>query len=348
MMEPDGNRIAIEGLEHLNDERAERTEAQLELERGLLERFAGAPFKDVLPVAGGVDVWSDDLEGPELFERYLYGASINVSEIRSDGVGEPVRLTMLLPDSATASVELRLVTDIGAEEVIELVRRHLASKGFADVELVPAGVWDGYQDDPGSSTSRAAQATLAAYGREPVLWPIQPFGGPWAHVPRQLGVPALFGGALGYGGNGGGLPDEYCVIESSANVAGLVEAECFYADLLDELRGLGRAQCESCTSPSAAPSRRGWRSSRARPATSAGRSRGAWRDDGFHVVATVYDGSAGDQRPGRPAVLGRCEWRGARRGRGLGRAELRPGRRRGLPASSSHGSASGTGGSTAS
>ncbi len=237
MMEPDGNRIAIEGLEHLNDERAERTEAQLELERGLLERFAGAPFKDVLPVAGGVDVWSDDLEGPELFERYLYGASINVSEIRSDGVGEPVRLTMLLPDSATASVELRLVTDIGAEEIIELVRRHLASNGFADVELIPAGVWDGYQDDPDSSTSRAAQATLAAYGREPVLWPIQPFGGPWAHVPRQLGVPALFGGALGYGGNGGGLPDEYCVIESSANVAGLVEAECFYADLLTNFAG---------------------------------------------------------------------------------------------------------------
>jgi acetylornithine deacetylase/succinyl-diaminopimelate desuccinylase-like protein len=232
MMEADGNRIAIAGLEQLNDERSARTDAQLKLERDLLERFGDAPFKDVLPVAGGVDVWSDDLDGEALFERYLYGASLNVSEIRSAGVGDPVRLTMLLPDSATASVELRLVTDIAAEEVIELVRRHLASKGFADVQVTPQGVWDGYQDSPDSTTARSAMQTLQAYGREPVVWPIQPFGGPWAHLPRQLGVPALFGGALGYGGNGGGLPDEYYVIDSTANVAGLVEAECYYADLV--------------------------------------------------------------------------------------------------------------------
>jgi acetylornithine deacetylase/succinyl-diaminopimelate desuccinylase-like protein len=139
---------------------------------------------------------------------------------------------MLLPDAATASVELRLVTDIPAEEVIELVRRHLDANGFSDVLLDPQGVWDGNQDSPDSATARATVDTLRAYGREPVLWPIQPFGGPWAHLPRRLGVPALFGGALGYGANGGGLADEFCVIDSDANVAGLVEAECFYADLL--------------------------------------------------------------------------------------------------------------------
>jgi acetylornithine deacetylase/succinyl-diaminopimelate desuccinylase-like protein len=232
LMGPDGNRIAIAGLEHLNDERQEREEAHRELERALLERFDGTPFKDVLPVAGGVDVWVDDLDGPELLERYLYGPSINISEITSDGVGESVRLTMLLPDAATAAVELRLVTDVAAEEVIELVRRHLDSKGFCDVKLTPQGVWDGNQDGPDSATARATVDTLRAYGREPVVWPIQPFGGPWAHLPRRLGVPARFGGALGYGGNGGGLADEFCVIESDANVAGMVEAECFYADLL--------------------------------------------------------------------------------------------------------------------
>ncbi len=232
LMEDDGNRIAIEGLEELNDVRAERTDAQTQLERELLERFQDTPFKDVLPVAGGVDVWAGDLDGPELLERYLYGASINVSEISSAGVGDPVRLTMLLPESATASVELRLVTDVTAEEVIERVRHHLSARGFADVEVLPWGVWDGNRDSPDSTTARATVATLESYGREPVVWPIQPFGGPWAHVPRQLGVPALFGGALGYGGNGGGLPDEYYVIESATNVAGLVEAECYYADLL--------------------------------------------------------------------------------------------------------------------
>jgi hypothetical protein len=131
-----------------------------------------------------------------------------------------------------ASVELRMVTELGAEEILACVRRHLDARGFADIELVPFGRWDGHQQAPDHPIVEAAVSTLRRYGREPVVWPIQPFGGPWAHVPRRLGVPALGSVGLGYSANGGGSANEYLVLESDGRVAGLVEAETFFADLL--------------------------------------------------------------------------------------------------------------------
>src|SRR6187402_1470793 len=43
------------------------------------------------------------------------------------------------------------------------------------------------------------------------VWPIQPGGGPWTVVPNAFNVPCIRGGAIG--GGGGGVTNEYLVIE---------------------------------------------------------------------------------------------------------------------------------------
>lgn len=236
----DGNSIAIGGLEFLNAERRQTTPAEEKLIADLVARYGSGSWSGVLPVTGGVEHWAGDLAGEELLREYLYGPSINIADVRTSASWEPVALTMLIPHEAIASVELRLVTDVPASDVVEKVRRHLASHGFGDIELVPFGVWDGFLQDPDDPIVQATVETLEAYGREPVVWPIQPFGGPWAGTPHQLGVPAITGCALGGGGNGGGSANEYFVVESDTNVAGLVEAERFYADLLLRYAELAR------------------------------------------------------------------------------------------------------------
>jgi acetylornithine deacetylase/succinyl-diaminopimelate desuccinylase-like protein len=240
----DGNAIAIDGLTHLNDERVELSGADRELLEGLIARRDGTAWSSFLPVTGGVERFSRDLDGPELLFEYLYGPSINVSEIRTAGVGDPVRLTMLLPGAARASVELRMVTELGAEEIVEHVRRHLDARGFGDVRLIPQGLWDGHRQATDSVVVKAFVDTLERHGRVPVLWPIQPFGGPWAHLSNSLDVPALGGGALGYGARGGGAADEYFVLESDGRVAGLVEAERYCVDLLLRYAELTRGAAE--------------------------------------------------------------------------------------------------------
>jgi acetylornithine deacetylase/succinyl-diaminopimelate desuccinylase-like protein len=228
----DGNAIEIDGLTHLNEERVELSEADRALLGDLVGRRNGTPWNAFLPVTGGVERFTGDLDGDELLFEYLYGPSLNISEIQTAGVRDPVRLTMLLPGSARASVELRMVTDLAAQEIIDRVRAHLDARGFGDVRLIPQGVWDGHLQPSDSNVVKAFAETLEKHSRVPVLWPIQPFGGPWAHLPNQLGVPALNGGALGYGARGGGSADEYFVLESDGSVAGLVEAERFCVDLL--------------------------------------------------------------------------------------------------------------------
>lgn len=232
MIAPDGNGIAIDGLAEVANAPVLLTGEEQMLVDQLGERFAGGPWNAALPTTAGVTRWAGDLDGDDLLRAYLYAPSINVSAIRTAGVGDTPQLTMLLPDSASASVELRMVTEMPATEVLELVARHLVSHGFAEVEVVPYGVWDGQRISSRTPIVAATLDTLAAYGRAPVIWPIQPFGGPWAGAAQRLGVPSLSGCALGYGAGGGGAANEFYVIESDRNVAGLVAAETYLVDLI--------------------------------------------------------------------------------------------------------------------
>ena len=56
------------------------------------------------------------------------------------------------------------------------------------------------------------------------------FGGPWAHVPRSLGIPGLLGGAVGYGDRAA-TTDEFFVIDGGGRVGGLEDLENFFVDL---------------------------------------------------------------------------------------------------------------------
>jgi acetylornithine deacetylase/succinyl-diaminopimelate desuccinylase-like protein len=241
----DGNSIEIDGLQHVNEERKTVEAWERTIIDELMRRRDGAPWSSFLPVTGGVEHFVGDLNDEALLLEYLYGPSINVSELATAGVADNVKVTMLLPGAARAGVELRMVTDLDAAEIIDRVRQHLDARGFGDIRLVPFGLWNGHQQDDGDPVVAAVADTLRAHSREPVFWPIQPFGGPWAHVPKMLGVPAINGAALGYGAGGGSGADEYFVLESGGNVAGLLEAERFCVDLVlryAELKGNGSAE----------------------------------------------------------------------------------------------------------
>ena len=81
--------------------------AEQALVDGLIAKRGDRAWNTFLPVTGGVERFARDLDGEELFREYLYGPSINVSEIHTSDRDLPVHLTMLLPDGARAGVELR-------------------------------------------------------------------------------------------------------------------------------------------------------------------------------------------------------------------------------------------------
>jgi acetylornithine deacetylase/succinyl-diaminopimelate desuccinylase-like protein len=226
-------KIAIEGwLPHLAKEVVPDSEKPLVDD--LLKRFAGKPWADVIPAMAGPNVakFVDDLDGPDVLTRYIYGSALNIQGVYSGYVG-PGSRTFTIPETATARLDARLVTSAAPDLFIKALRKHLDDNGYADVEIKALSAY------PGSRTPHSAdlvQSWLRAVEKQdgkPVLWPGQAYGGPWSLLAHEFGMPVVFGAGIGHGA-GVGLPDEYVVIDGGGKVSGLKEMARFSVDLVTD------------------------------------------------------------------------------------------------------------------
>jgi acetylornithine deacetylase/succinyl-diaminopimelate desuccinylase-like protein len=201
----------------------------------LVERFAGKEWSEVIPgLAGpGIEHYVDELTGPEVLQRYIYGSGLNIQGIYTGYTG-PGSRTYTIPELATARLDARLVTTAKPSDIVDALRSHLDAQGFSDVEI---DVLSAY---PGSRTSFATplvQAFVTAAeraGGSPIVWPGQGYGGPWSIFSQEFGVPVVFASGIGHGA-GVGQPDEYLVLDGGGKVPGFREMARFGVDLLAEL-----------------------------------------------------------------------------------------------------------------
>jgi acetylornithine deacetylase/succinyl-diaminopimelate desuccinylase-like protein len=177
-----------------------------------------------------VKTFKQEMAPADLLQRYMYGASFNISGLRSGYTG-PGTKSFLLPDTATATCDLRVISEIGAQDIIAIIRRHLDASGFSDIEIKIMSAYDWYQTSSETTLIQATLKTLAAYGIEAVIWPVQGFGGPWAHFAKVFGISSLQGGSPGHGARMA-TSDEFLVVEGNDKVAGLATIERYYLDLI--------------------------------------------------------------------------------------------------------------------
>jgi acetylornithine deacetylase/succinyl-diaminopimelate desuccinylase-like protein len=229
----DGTRLVVPGLEHVFDERKTIGATERALLQRLLDRFGDGDPNTIIPGLSPnnrVEVFKAGLTGPRVLEEYLYAPSVNISGLRSGYTG-PGSKSFLLPHSAIATIDIRMITDMDVQEILDKLRAHLDREGFNDIRIRVHGAYNWGQTDPHADVVQATLKTLAAYGYPAVIWPMVAFGGPWAHVPKVLGIPALRNSGLGYGDRAA-TSNEYYVVEGDGNVPGLAETERFYVDLL--------------------------------------------------------------------------------------------------------------------
>lgn len=229
---PDGSGCRVPELNELWNYRQSLTRERSELLQSLASRRNGRDWREFLPVGGvdNVDELLTQLEGIEPLVDLLYGPTFNVAGLRSGFLGpNSGTIPFIVPGTATATIDIRTVVDLPASQIVNAIRRHLDAHGFEDVRLDTYAAFDHQQTDLEHPIVDAATSTLRAWDLDPVVWPIQPGGGPWTTVPNAFGVPCLRASVPG-GGRGG--DDEYLVIEGDANVAGLATAEKFHVDLI--------------------------------------------------------------------------------------------------------------------
>jgi acetylornithine deacetylase/succinyl-diaminopimelate desuccinylase-like protein len=132
-------------------------------------------------------------------------------------------------------LDLRLVPDMSAKEILSKLRDHLDKRGFGDIEIRDLGSYDPTETSEDSVLIRGTKAIYAldrvpftVSPRLPSSWPGYIFTGEPLHLPA---------GFIGIGhGSGAHAPDEYLLVESVlCGVAGIDEATLFYVKLLYEL-----------------------------------------------------------------------------------------------------------------
>jgi len=225
LVSADGNDPAIEGF-------ADKARPISAAEKAMIAEAAKRTNEAGAMKSLGVTHWVHDVSFQESLELLMSRPTVNIEGLVGGYTGPGGKT--ILPHRAVAKMDLRLVPDMKAEEVLALLKAHLAKHGFGDIEVNMTG---GY--DPNSTSAEAAviRAEVNVYKRggiEPILLPRNAGSWPgYVFTGEPLKLPA---GHFGLGhGSGAHAPDEYYVIESSnPKVQGLDGAVMSYVEYLYE------------------------------------------------------------------------------------------------------------------
>jgi acetylornithine deacetylase/succinyl-diaminopimelate desuccinylase-like protein len=218
----DGHTPAVEGC--FDKVRPLSPQLKEILDRAIPRRDEAAAKK-----ALGVSRWYGDESWRDSLIRLVSQPTINIEGLVGGYTGPGGKT--ILPNRATAKIDVRLVPDMTAKGTLELIKQHLAKRGFGDVEVNMTGGYDPTETPAESRIVKAMVDTYHKAGIDPLLWPR--LAGSWPGVTFTGPPLKLPAGQFGLGhGDGAHAPDEYWLIEAAnPKVAGMDGAVRSFVDL---------------------------------------------------------------------------------------------------------------------
>ncbi len=222
LVTPDGNTIAVDDL-------MSSIVPPSPVDLALVDRWAETFDEETWRKEWGVPCFAHNLHGRDLLMDYLFRPSLNIDGLWSGWTGPD--LMTIIPHEARCKIDIRLVPNMRADEVIPKLRAHLDRRGYTDLDILPLAAYDPSKT---SVKEPAVQAVLELYRRTGVpveVYPLSAGSAPMCYLTDGPVYLPRVGGALGHGGRNH-TADEYLVIEGDGKVAGLVDAEQSYVDIL--------------------------------------------------------------------------------------------------------------------
>jgi acetylornithine deacetylase/succinyl-diaminopimelate desuccinylase-like protein len=181
----------------------------------------------------GAQKWIHDVSFEKSLEMLVSRPTVNIEGLVGGYTGPGGKT--VLPGRAIAKLDLRLVPDMTAKESLELLKAHLAKKGFGDIEVNMTGGYDPTSTPMDAKLVLAESAVYKRHGIDPVEIPR--LAGSWpgfVFTGEPLKMAASHFG-LGHG-NGAHAPDEYYLIESkNPKVQGIDGAAFSHVEYLFEI-----------------------------------------------------------------------------------------------------------------
>ena len=157
-----------------------------------LAHLAELPFDEAGTREGlGFSEYVRGLTGVDLLVKHFYEPTCTICGLKSGYIEEGVKT--VLPYTAMAKVDFRLVPDLTPGLVVELLRAHLDRRGFDDVAVTLKGSLMPARSPLDAPFVQACIAACqATYGAEPVIYPTSPGSGPLYALSRE--TPAVMAG----------------------------------------------------------------------------------------------------------------------------------------------------------
>ena len=198
------NTLKDQNDEILIDRYYDHVRAPSDVELALLKAM---PFDEAKRLASlGIDRFINDEHGLDVLKRLYYGPTVTICGLHAGYTGEGMKT--VLPNTAFAKIDCRLVPDLTPELCISLLRAHLDRRGFSDVEVVPLNGEHPAASPVDAPIVAACQtAVREVYGHDPVLIPLSAGSGPMYPLTTALGIPTVMAGVT-YPGSRTHAPDE--------------------------------------------------------------------------------------------------------------------------------------------
>jgi len=226
LVTPDGNEPAIEGY-------TAKARPLSAAEKKMITVAAKRLDENTAKKGMGVQRWVHDVGWEQALELLVSKPTVNIEGLVGGYTGPGGKT--ILPGRAVAKLDLRLVPDMTAKESLELLKAHLAKKGFGDIEVNMTGGYDPTSTSADAKIMLAEETVYKRHGIDPVVMPR--LAGSWpgyVFTGEPLKMAASHCG-LGHG-NGAHAPDEYYVIESkNPKVQGIDGAAYSHVEYLYEI-----------------------------------------------------------------------------------------------------------------
>jgi len=205
LVTPDGNNPAIEGY-------TTKARPLSETDKKLIELAARRLNEETTKKGMGVQHWVHDVSWEQALELLVSKPTVNIEGLVGGYTGPGGKT--ILPGRALAKLDLRLVPDMTAKESLELLKAHLAKKGYGDIEVNMTGGYDPTSTPADAKIVRAEETVYKRHGIDPVVMPR--LAGSWPGYVFTGEPLKMAAGHFGLGhGNGAHAPDEYYVIDSN-------------------------------------------------------------------------------------------------------------------------------------
>jgi acetylornithine deacetylase/succinyl-diaminopimelate desuccinylase-like protein len=121
--------------------------------------------------------WVRSMKGQTLVKEHIFGATCTICGIQTGHTDAGAKT--VLPSSAMARLDFRLVPDLTSKIVVDLLREHLDVRGFKDIEIIELGNAPLAKSSAKSDIARAViESTSEVYGLTPLIYPMDPSSGP--------------------------------------------------------------------------------------------------------------------------------------------------------------------------